>query len=79
MSFRTPWIALLLLLSALLLVACDPSDGDEVDQEQPTAAAVHRRALNTSDTRLQKWQALYSQLLLMGSPPEDARRHPLLQ
>ena len=39
MTLRATWIVLFLLLSALLLAACDPSDGDEVDPEQPTATA----------------------------------------
>ena len=39
MTLRVTWIARLLLLSVLLLAACDPSDVDGVDPEQPTATA----------------------------------------
>ena len=39
MTLRATWIARLLLLSVLLLAACDPSNGDEVDPEQATATA----------------------------------------
>ena len=39
MTLPVTWIARLLLLSVLLLAACDPSNGDEVDPEQPTATA----------------------------------------